>query len=143
MSTPTKTVLVIEDSLVQALAMINLLQINGLTALCATDGTSGLTMATRTLPAAILLDIEMPDKNGLEVCRALKANPVTAQIPVIMLTARQDPATIEASLNLGAIDYIPKDSFSEAVLLETLRQLHVLETTESILLGGSGWAEGA
>lgn len=136
MSDTSKTALVVEDSPVQALSLINLLQINGLTVLCATDGASGLAVAQEALPAVIVLDIEMPEKNGLEVCRALKENPATAQIPVIMLTARQDAVALETSFQLGAIDFIPKDAFSEAVLLETLRQLHVLDTNDPTLLNG-------
>ena len=136
MSNQSKTVLVVEDSPVQALSLINLLQLNGLTVLCATDGATGLAVAQNAMPDVVVLDIEMPEKNGLEVCRALKESPATAQIPVIMLTARQDAIALETSLDLGAIDFIPKDAFSEAVLLETLRQLHVLDTNDPTLLSG-------
>ena len=134
MNKQAKTVMVIEDSPVQALSLINLLQINGLNVLCATDGATGLIVALTARPDAIVLDIEMPEKNGLEVCQALKENPATTRIPVIMLTARQDVVALESSLQLGAVDFIPKDAFSEAVLLETLRQLHLLKTNEPLLL---------
>ncbi len=136
MNDHSKTVLVVEDSPVQALSLINLLQLNGLTVLCAMDGVTGLDVAQNALPAVIVLDIEMPQKNGLEVCQALKENPITARIPIIMLTARQDVVAVETSLQFGAVDFIPKDAFSEAVLLETLRQLHVLDTTDSTLVSG-------
>jgi putative two-component system response regulator len=142
MSKPPVTALVVEDSPVQALSLINLLQINGLNTICATDGASGLAMAQSTQPAVILLDLELPEKSGLEVCRTLKENPATADIPIIVLTARQDTVALETTFLLGAVDFIPKDAFSEAVLVETLRQLHILETDDPTLLnspfGGSG-----
>ena len=136
MNSQAKTILVVEDSPVQALSLINLLQINGLNVLCATDGIAGLDVAQSALPDAIVLDIEMPEKSGLEVCQVLKENPATVHIPIIMLTARQDMAALECSFHLGAVDFIPKDAFSEAVLLETLRQLNLLETNQPTLLGG-------
>ncbi|MBE9607878.1 two-component system response regulator [Chitinilyticum litopenaei] len=59
-------------------------------------------------PDLILLDIMMPDMDGLEVCRQLKADPATAHIPVIFLTARTDPTDEAFGLAIGAVDYILK-----------------------------------
>lgn len=59
-------------------------------------------------PDLILLDIEMPEMNGYEVCKELKNNPLTNNIPVIFVTARNDVKDEEYGLNLGAVDYISK-----------------------------------
>ena len=59
-------------------------------------------------PDLILLDIEMPEMDGYEVCRQLKSNPSTNSIPVIFLTARDSQSDEEFGLNLGAVDYIAK-----------------------------------
>lgn len=59
-------------------------------------------------PDLILLDIEMPEMNGYEVCKELKNNPLTNAIPVIFVTARNDVKDEEYGLNLGAVDYISK-----------------------------------
>ncbi len=59
-------------------------------------------------PDLILLDIMMPDMDGYEVCRRLKADPVTRDIPVIFVTAKSDVADELAGLQLGAVDYITK-----------------------------------
>lgn len=122
----TKTILIVEDSPAQALALQHLLKEEGLQVLWAPDGQVGLTLAQQHLPDAIVLDVEMPEMGGFEACRHLKENPRTADIPIVMLTVRDDAATALRGIDLGAIDFIPKDAFSGPVLLETLRQLHIL-----------------
>jgi CheY-like chemotaxis protein len=134
MTNHAKTVLVVEDSPVQALALINLLQMCDLNVLFAPHGDLGLSLAIRSRPDAIVLDLKMPEKDGLEVCRALKADSQTANIPVIILTAHAEPAIVQLCLTLNATDFIPKDAFSDKVLLETLRQLKILDTPESVPL---------
>lgn len=122
-----KTVLIVEDSPVQALALEHLLLREGLKVLCAPNGRMGVTMARQHVPDVIVLDIEMPEMNGFEVCRCLRENAQMADIPIVMLTAHSEVSMVMRGIDLGAIDFIPKDAFSEAVLLETLRQLHILD----------------
>jgi putative two-component system response regulator len=73
-------------------------------------------------PDLILLDIEMPDINGYEAARTLKANDVFREIPIIFLTARDDPVSEKLGMNIGATDYIHKPFGSEQ-LLERIREL--------------------
>jgi len=127
MTSARKLVLVVEDSPVQAMALQQLLEQKGLQVLRALDGRVGVAMAERHLPDVIILDIQMPEMDGMEVCRRLKQNPQTRHIPVVMLTAHSELATLLQGLSLGAVDFIPKDAFSDTVLLETLRQLHMLD----------------
>lgn len=121
-----KVVLIVEDSPVQALALRQLLEQKGLHVLHASDGRIGVSMAEICMPDAIVLDVQMPEMNGFEVCRCLKANQQTANIPVVMLTTHDDPELVTLGDQLGAVEFIPKGAFSEAVLLQTLRQLDVL-----------------
>jgi DNA-binding response OmpR family regulator len=121
-----KRVLVVEDSLAQAHVLRQALEREGVIVFHAPNGRIGVSMAQRLVPDAIVLDIEMPEMNGLEACQQLKADARTADIPVVMLTVRDEVTMATQGLDLGAIDYIPKDAFSTSVLLETLRQLHVL-----------------
>jgi CheY-like chemotaxis protein len=125
-----KTVLVIEDSRVQALALQELLETEGLQVLHAPDGRIGVSMAQQHQPDIIVLDIVMPEMNGLEACKRLKQDPQTENIPIVMLTIRDRVTTFLQGLELGAIDFIPKDAYSEAVLLGTLRQLGILSALE-------------
>lgn len=129
-------VLVVEDSPVQASALQGLLEEHGLQVHHSPDGQSGVDMARLWMPDVIVLDVTMPDMDGFEVCRRLQGDSETSHIPIIMLTANNNPPTLTRSISLGAIDFIPKDDLTNVVLIETLRQLHVL--TESRLPGNGG-----
>ena len=74
----------------------------------ASDGQEAIEKARRTLPAVIVLDLMMPKLSGTEVLRALKADPRTSPIAVIMLTACKDEVDRIVSLELGADDYVTK-----------------------------------
>jgi serine phosphatase RsbU (regulator of sigma subunit) len=82
-----------------------------------TSGATGLLLAKQFLPDLILLDVMMPDMDGFETCRRLKADPELQHIPVIFLTALSDSASETTGLTLGAQDYITKP-----VNVETARQ---------------------
>ena len=122
-----KTILIVEDSPVQALALSTLLESLGVNILHAADGQSGVEMARRNMPELILLDVEMPGMNGLEACCRLRDDSGTARIPIILFTTHTDQETIRDGLMGGAIDFIPKDGFYQAVLLETLKQMKFFE----------------
>jgi PleD family two-component response regulator len=119
----TAQVLIIEDSHTQALHLQALLERERLSVALAFDGKSGLEIASRVRPAVVILDVQMPEMNGFEVCKRLKGMPDTADIPIIMLTCRDENDAVLEGLQVGAVDYIPKDAFSDAVLIETLRQM--------------------
>ena len=125
-----KTVLIVEDSPAQALALGQILEQEGVQVLWAPDGHIGVMMARQHRPDVIVLDVEMPEMNGLEACHRLKQNALTESIPIVMLTIRDEASTAVKGLDLGAVDFIPKDAFSNAVLMETLRQLGVLKYTK-------------
>lgn len=113
-------ILIIEDEEdILALVQYNLLR-EGYRVSCAMSGEEGLDLARSEAPDLILLDLMLPGMDGLEVCRALKKGAATAQIPVIMLTAKGEEADVVAGLELGADDYIPKP-FSPRVLIARLR----------------------
>ena len=119
-------VLVVEDSRTQALRFQLELARYGLNVEVASDGASGLAAARDRRPDAIVLDIDLPTLDGYSVCRALKGDPTTAQIPVVMLTRCDDAQAALAGLDVGAVDYIPKDSFAEDNLIQTLQQLGLI-----------------
>lgn len=87
---------------------------------CAATGEDALELATANSPDLILLDLMLPGLDGLSVCRALKANPRTASVPVVMLTARGEEADVVAGLEVGADDYVTKP-FSPRVLTARVR----------------------
>ena len=122
----TKRVLVVEDSRTQALRLQLELRRHGLTVELATTGTTGLEEARSKQPDLIVLDVDLPEMDGYTLCRTLKADPLTADIPIVMLTKRDDARDAFAGLEVGAVDYIPKDSFAEQNQIATLRQLGIL-----------------
>jgi len=86
----------------------------------ASDGEKALKAIAREMPSLILLDLMLPGIDGLEVCRVLKKDPKTADIPIVMLTAKGEESDIITGLELGADDYITKP-FSIKVLAARLR----------------------
>lgn len=89
----------------------------------ARNGQEALDIAARVRPDLILLDIMMPDLDGYEVCRRLKKDPATAEIPVIFLTARVESEDLVEGFEAGAVDYVRKP-FQQAELLARVR-LHL------------------
>jgi two-component system alkaline phosphatase synthesis response regulator PhoP len=100
-----------------------LLEQEELNVLLAHDGRLGLQMAQQLHPDLIVLDVQMPEMNGFQVCQQLKKARETADIPVIMFTRHDEHESVMLGLQTGAVDYIPKDAFADVVLLETLRQM--------------------
>ena len=121
-----KLVLVVEDSPAQSIQLQALLENEGIACALASNGQTGLYLAQTLLPDAVILDLEMPIMNGFEVCKQLKAAPDTAGVPVILRTRYDDIDSMTHGFEAGAVEFIPKDSFSDLVLLETLRQLNIL-----------------
>jgi diguanylate cyclase (GGDEF)-like protein len=74
----------------------------------AENGPAGIKLATETSPVVILLDLDMPEMDGFEVLRALKDNPKTLEVPVIILSGLQSPQEKVTAFDLGAVDYITK-----------------------------------
>ena len=85
-----------------------------------TSGEEGLQLARSTTPDLVLLDLMLPGVDGLEVCRRLRLDAKSRQVPIIMLTAKGEEADIVTGLELGAEDYITKP-FSTRVLLARVR----------------------
>jgi two-component system, OmpR family, alkaline phosphatase synthesis response regulator PhoP len=87
---------------------------------CVLSGEQALSRIKEQIPDLVLLDLMLPGLDGLDVCRSIKNNPATAQIPIIMLTAKGEEADIVTGLELGADDYVTKP-FSPRVLLARIK----------------------
>ena len=74
----------------------------------ATDGETALELAWKHQPDLILLDVGMPGMDGYEVCRALKENPVTAHLLVILLISLAETEDLDKGFTVGAVDYVTK-----------------------------------
>ncbi|EXI77959.1 MAG: Cyclic di-GMP phosphodiesterase response regulator RpfG [Candidatus Accumulibacter appositus] len=117
------TVLVVDDT-PDNLALMSALLKNTYKVKVANHGDKGLRIAaSATPPDLILLDVMMPDVDGYEVCRRLKADSRTCNIPVIFLTARSEPEDEHKGLALGAADYITKPISPPILLARVATQL--------------------
>lgn len=108
-------VLVVEDDPIIRELIAWKLTLAGYVTAAEADGAAGLAVATGDgsggaglPPDLVLLDWMMPKMSGLEVCRALRSNPATAQVPIIMLTAKAHETDIEEGFKAGVDDYIVK-----------------------------------
>lgn len=112
----TSSVLVIDDE-ENIIELIKLgLKYEGFQVESAPDGPQGLAAAQRLNPNLIILDLMLPGMDGLEVCRRLRGNPTTRDIPILMVTAKDEVRDRVVGLDTGADDYLPKPfSFEELV----------------------------
>jgi CheY-like chemotaxis protein len=101
-------ILYVEDNDDNVYMLKNRLMRAGFTVLIATDGTQGIAMATSEQPALILMDLTLPDIDGWEATRRLKADPATKHIPVVALTANAMDGDREKALAAGCDDFDTK-----------------------------------
>ncbi len=101
-------IVIVDDALDNLNLLIGLLQDNGHKVSAFRSGAQVLAATSENLPDLFLLDVTMPEMDGFEVCRRLKNNPKTMNIPIIFITARNDSENETKGLNMGAVDYIAK-----------------------------------
>jgi len=120
---PPATILVVDDSPVNLQVLVRTLHGTGHRILAARDGRAALDIVRRARPDLVLLDVMMPDMDGFEVCRTLKADPGTQETVVIFLSALGDVADKVAGLQLGAVDYVTKPIQPDEVLARIANHL--------------------
>lgn len=124
-----ETVLVVEDET----DVVDLLRYNlnkaGFTVLIANDGLQGLEQARKNRPDIVVLDLMLPGMDGLAVCKALKKDPETESIPIVMLTAKSEPAERVNGLELGADDYVTKPFSPRELVLRVQALLRRLQAS--------------
>ncbi len=98
------------------------------------DGAAALAAALRQPPDLVLLDLNLPGMDGLEVCRKLRSDPATAKVPILMLTARIEEGDRVRGLDLGADDYITKPFSMREVVARVRAVLRRLDRAEEEVL---------
>lgn len=117
-----RNILVVEDEEDILRLLLFHLEKEGYRVVSATSGTEALDIAFRDVPDIVILDIMLPEMDGLEVCRRLRGNPRTAQIPVMILSAKKEELDKVLGLELGADDYMVKP-FSVRELIARVRAM--------------------
>lgn len=116
-------ILLIEDSKIHSKTLLNLLDEFGFSTLHASNGLEGLKLAYSKKPDLILLDLVLPGIGGLEVCKLLKLNNESQNIPIIILTQEKKSENKIAGLNMGANDYLTKPYHPEELKARILANL--------------------
>ncbi len=109
-------ILIVDDLPANLQLLSDILLREGYAVRAAPDGRMALKAVAQRLPDLILLDVKMPEMDGLEVCRLLKENPASRHVPVIFLSAYQETADKLAGFAAGGVDYIGKPFIAEEVL---------------------------
>ncbi|MDJ0571134.1 MAG: diguanylate cyclase, partial [Pleurocapsa sp. MO_192.B19] len=116
----SKTILIVDDTTNNLQLLAEYLDNANYETLIAINGTRAISIARKVQPDLILLDVMMPQVDGFDVCRHLKSDPLTKDIPIIFMTALTETQHKTKGLKLGAVDYITKP-FEEEELLARIR----------------------
>jgi two-component system, sensor histidine kinase and response regulator len=127
-------ILIVDDIPENLQLLGNILSLKGLQVSFATNGQQALDSIAYDAPDLVLLDVLMPEMDGYEVCRQLKRNPATKDIPVIFLTAITDLDAIIKAFELGAVDYVTKPFNATELVTRVFTQLELSKTKKIVEL---------
>jgi len=116
---PSK-VLVVDDDPEIVTFLSTLLELEGIESSVATSAAAALEQLQQGPPDLVLLDIAMPDRDGIDLCKELKSDPRTAEVPVFVVSARPGKDVVERALAAGAEEFIRKP-FENAELISRIR----------------------
>jgi two-component system phosphate regulon response regulator PhoB len=131
-----KPILIIEDEKDIVDLVVYHLRQSGFSVISALDGPSGLELAKKERPSLVILDLMLPGMDGKDICRALKSNPLTQSIPILMLTAKAEEVDRVIGLELGADDYVTKPFSPRELVLRVkaiLRRKEVAQEGEKVI----------
>ncbi len=134
MTTPNNSplVLIADDQIPTTILLERVFEHEGYRIKSVYDGIAAIQTAKQLLPDLILLDVNMPGMNGFDVLRELRNNPVTANIPTILITAMSDMSKIVQGLELGADDYLKKPFQAQELLARAQSKMRSRKLEESL-----------
>ena len=109
-------ILIADDDIEMRESLAAMLEASGYKVIIAENGAEAVEIAAKELPSLIMLDIHMPKMNGLNACKAIKANRITKPIPIVMLTVEGSISEIQQAIGYGASTYITKPSSKDEIL---------------------------
>jgi DNA-binding NtrC family response regulator len=125
-------ILIIDDTPANIDLLTAALEPRGFEILAAPGGETGLKIAVKARPHLILLDVVMPGRDGFAICRELKAEDATREIPVLFITAKQDTASVVNGFRVGAVDYIVKPFEADEVVGRVETHLKISRLTREL-----------
>lgn len=125
-----KRILVVDDE-IGALTLIGImLERGGFEVLKAKDAEQALGVLDLDRPDLIILDVMMPGMDGIELCRVLRDRPDTAELPILILSARGDAKSVMSGMDAGASDYLPKPILHHDLVAKVRRMLDLDPVSE-------------
>ncbi|MEB3831272.1 ATP-binding protein [Phormidium sp. CCY1219] len=118
-------ILIVDDRLENLRLLLNILEREGYVVRCVRSGEMALKVLENTTPDLILLDIQMPEMNGYQICEQLKSNPKTRAIPVIFISVIDETMDKIKAFRVGAVDYIKKPFQVQEVVVRVANQLTI------------------
>ncbi|MBO0348989.1 response regulator [Phormidium pseudopriestleyi FRX01] len=115
------TILIVDDVLDNIRLLSRILVKRGYQTRKALNGSMALTAIKASKPHLILLDVQMPEMSGFELCQLIKSHPDTADIPIIFVSANDDSSEKRKAIQFGGVDYIPKP-FNIEKLVEVIKK---------------------
>jgi signal transduction histidine kinase len=128
----TPRILLVDDTPTNLKVLADALRAQGWTTLMAINGVEAIEQIHYASPDLILLDVQMPEMDGFEVCRRLKADPTTQNIPIIFMTALSDQTDKVKGLELGAVDYITKPLQQDEAIARVRLHLQLSHLTKTL-----------
>jgi two-component system sensor histidine kinase/response regulator len=127
------SILVVDDQPINVQLLKRKLEREGIRVTAAYNGVEALELTKKTMPDLILLDVMMPDMDGIEVCQRLQADETTRGIPVIFITARTTKESKIEGLSVGAVDYITKPIDLDETLARVQTQLRFVTINRQVV----------
>ena len=131
--TKKATILIVDDNLQNLQLMGSIVYDKGYNVSISSSGANALESISQQSPDLILLDIQMPEMDGFEVCKILKSNLITKDIPIIFLTAVSDSENIVHGFEMGAVDYITKPFNKGELIARIATQIELKFSREKLL----------
>lgn len=131
--TASAKILIVDDVEINRMVLEEIIKNMGCEPLLAENGQQALELAQQSLPKLILSDISMPGMDGFELCKSLKANSKTKEIPIIFISAFDEAEDIVKGLKLGGEDYITKPFITEVVQARVAVHLHLYAVKHELM----------
>ena len=131
--TASAKILIVDDVEINRIVLEEIIKNIGCEPLLAENGQQALELAQQSLPKLILSDISMPGMDGFELCKSLKANSKTKEIPIIFISAFDEAEDIVKGLKLGGEDYITKPFITEVVQARVAVHLHLYAVKHELM----------
>ena len=125
-------ILIVDDNLGNLQILKRILEEQGYIVRPASNGTIALKSVSKRIPDLILLDVKLPDINGFEICKKLKAESITSKIPVIFISAYGETKEIVKGFKVGGVDYITKPFEPEEVVARIMTHVRLQELTDHL-----------